>query len=68
VKAQRSLKARALQLLAQRDQSRVELRIKLLAHARAAARQAEAALAETVVQSTLAVTAGVEAWPPEQGR
>jgi len=33
-KAQRSLKSRALQLLAQRDQSRVELRRKLLRHLR----------------------------------
>src|SRR5689334_17971814 len=32
----RSLKSRALQLLAQRDQSRVELRLKLLRHARVA--------------------------------
>jgi len=35
VKRPRSLKSRALQLLAQREQSRVELRRKLLAHARA---------------------------------
>ena len=35
-RAARSLKSRALQLLAQRDQSRVELRTKLLRHARAA--------------------------------
>ncbi|CAN5678717.1 hypothetical protein BH11PSE8_BH11PSE8_48120 [soil metagenome] len=34
-KPQRSLKGRALQLLAQREQSRVELRRKLLVHARA---------------------------------
>jgi regulatory protein len=34
VKAERSLKSRALQLLAQRDQSRLELRRKLLRHAR----------------------------------
>jgi len=34
VKAERSLKSRALQLLAQRDQSRLELRGKLLRHAR----------------------------------
>ena len=33
---QRSLKSRALQLLAQRDQSRVELRAKLVRHARSA--------------------------------
>ena len=37
MQARLSLKARALQLLAQRDQSRVELRRKLLAHARRAA-------------------------------
>jgi regulatory protein len=36
VAPQRSLKSRALQLLAQRDQSRLELRTKLLRHARAA--------------------------------
>jgi regulatory protein len=36
VQPRRSLKARALQLLAQRDQSRLELRTKLLRHARAA--------------------------------
>ena len=35
MKAERSLKARALQLLAQRDQSRLELRRKLVRHARA---------------------------------
>ena len=34
MKAARSLKSRALQLLAQRDQSRVELKRKLLRHAR----------------------------------
>jgi len=34
VKAERSLRSRALQLLAQRDQSRLELRRKLLRHAR----------------------------------
>jgi regulatory protein len=36
-KEPRSLRSRALQLLAQRDQSRLELRRKLLRHARAAA-------------------------------
>jgi regulatory protein len=36
VQPQRSLKSRALQLLAQRDQSRLELRRKLLRHARSA--------------------------------
>jgi regulatory protein len=34
VKSERSLKARALQLLAQRDQSRLELRRKLVRHAK----------------------------------
>ena len=38
----RSLKSRALQLLAQRDQSRLELRRKLLRHARADAQVAQA--------------------------
>jgi regulatory protein len=37
LKQPRSLKSRALQLLAQRDQSRLELRRKLLRHARSAA-------------------------------
>ena len=41
MKAPRSLKARALQLLAQRDQSPVELRRKLLAHAREMARRSD---------------------------
>jgi regulatory protein len=40
-----SLKGRALQLLAQRDQSRVELRAKLLRHAAAEARREAAARA-----------------------
>ena len=40
---QRSLKARALQWLAQREQSRIELRRKLLPHAVAEARAAEEA-------------------------
>ncbi len=49
MKPQRSLKARALQWLSQREQSRVELRRKLLPHARAedaAAAQAEREPAE----------------------
>ena len=41
MKAPRSLKARALQLLAQRDQSPVELRRKLLSHAREMARRSD---------------------------
>ena len=39
MKAARSLKSRALQLLAQRDQSRLELRRKLLRHARGRGRR-----------------------------
>jgi regulatory protein len=46
VKPQRSLKARALQWLAQREQSRVELRRKLMPHAIAEAEAAEAESAE----------------------
>jgi regulatory protein len=41
-KVQRSLKSRALQILAQRDQSRLELKRKLLRHARRDAAEAEA--------------------------
>ncbi|HEY4957024.1 MAG TPA: RecX family transcriptional regulator [Caldimonas sp.] len=44
----RSLKSRALQLLAQRDQSRLELRRKLLRHARAEAAGDEDAAPEQV--------------------
>src|SRR5664279_4921313 len=49
-KAERSLKSRALQLLAQRDQSRLELRRKLLRHERrrVAEASADAALDENV--------------------
>lgn len=46
VRPPRSLKARALQLLAQRDQSRLELRRKLLRHAR---KSAEVAAAQAAV-------------------
>jgi regulatory protein len=45
VRQRLSLKGRALQLLAQRDQSRVELRAKLLRHAAAEARREAAARA-----------------------
>ena len=45
MKPQRSLKARALQYLAQREQSRLELRRKLLPHARAEEAAAAAAAA-----------------------
>ena len=48
-KVPQSLKARALQLLAQRDQSPVELRRKLLARAREMARQADLAVAPVEV-------------------
>lgn len=46
MKPQRSLKARALQYLAQREQSRLELRRKLLPHAQAEAAAAEVAADE----------------------
>jgi len=46
MKAQRSLKGRALQWLAQREQSRVELRRKLMQHAVAEAEAAAEAAAE----------------------
>src|SRR6187455_1675523 len=49
MKAPQSLKARALQLLAQRDQSPVELRRKLLARAREVARQASDIVSVEVV-------------------
>jgi len=49
MKAPQSLRARALQLLAQRDQSPVELRRKLLARAREVARQAASAAASVEV-------------------
>jgi len=45
-RARLSLKGRALQLLAQRDQSRVELRIKLLRHVAAEARARDLAAAQ----------------------
>ena len=47
----RSLKSRALQLLAQRDQSRLELRRKLLRHARAAASAGDGDAATDVAAS-----------------
>ena len=49
MKAPQSLKARALQLLAQRDQSPVELRRKLLARAREVARQPSGTVSAEVV-------------------
>ena len=49
MKAPQSLKARALQLLAERDQSPVELRRKLLARARDLARQASGTVSGEVV-------------------
>jgi len=51
VKAERSLKSRALQLLAQRDQSRLELRRKLVRHARR--READAASDDEVDASAI---------------
>ena len=51
-RARLSLKGRALQLLAQRDQSRVELRIKLLRHA-AADPEVEAELGRAEVEALL---------------
>ena len=53
MKPERSLKARALQLLAQREQSRAELRRKLLAHAKA-----EAARRETGIDESSSMGAG----------
>jgi len=57
VKGERSLKSRALQLLAQRDQSRLELRRKLLRHARS--READPAVEADV--DPAAVVAEVDA-------
>ena len=51
-RARLSLKGRALQLLAQRDQSRVELRIKLLRHV-AADPEVEAELGHAEVEALL---------------
>lgn len=57
IPAQRSLKSRALQWLAQREQSRAELRRKLLAHAVAeAAAAAAAATADDTAASPAVVT------------
>ena len=62
MKRPRSLKSRALQLLAQRDQSRVELRRKLLAHASALAADA----ASTASTACAAVDiAPAERMPPD---
>ena len=58
-RARLSLKGRALQLLAQRDQSRLELRGKLLRHAAAEAR-ARAAEAEAGAGAGLGADAGDE--------
>jgi regulatory protein len=60
-RARLSLKGRALQLLAQRDQSRTELRAKLLRHAAAEARARAAAAAIEPV------TAGESEDPGEDG-
>jgi regulatory protein len=64
VKPQRSLKARALQYLAQREQSRLELRRKLLPHAQAEEAAAAAAADEreaSDVSSRAGAVARVEA-------
>ena len=58
MRPQRSLKARALQWLAQREQSRVELRRKLLPHAVA---EAEAAVAAGAAAAEVPPAARVEA-------
>lgn len=59
MKAQRSLKARALQYLAQREHSRLELRRKLLPHARAEIDAAQATSGEAPVRRA-AATAHVQ--------
>jgi len=56
-RARLSLKGRALQLLAQRDQSRVELRGKLLRHAAAEARARAAADAEADTEASTRLVA-----------
>lgn len=63
MKRPRTLKARALQLLAQREQSRVELRRKLLAHALAPdeAHPSGEQRAETAAEQVDAVLAWLEA-------
>ena len=58
MKRPRSLKSRALQLLAQREQSRVELRRKLLAHARAEAAACRSHVTAEVLQAP-AIGSGV---------
>ena len=58
MKGERSLKSRALQLLAQRDQSRLELRRKLLRHARS--READRAVEADVDVDPAAVVAEVD--------
>jgi regulatory protein len=53
----RSLKSRALQLLAQRDQSRLELRRKLIRHARSARAAGAAATADVDAEAACAAAA-----------
>lgn len=60
MKAPRSLKARALQYLAQREHSRLELRRKLLPHARS---EVEAALAAAADAPALRAAAPVDTAP-----
>lgn len=57
----RSLKAKALQLLAQREQSRLELRRKLLTHARSAERADAAAVVDADADADVDVDADVDA-------
>ena len=62
MKAERSLKSRALQLLAQRDQSRLELRRKLLRQARS--RETDPADAEGDAGAVAANAMGrMPVWP-----
>ena len=67
LRARPSLKGRALQLLAQRDQSRVELRIKLLRHV-AAETRARALAASQDVGAGVAAADGDPDHDVEQGR
>ena len=63
-----SLKGRALQLLAQRDQSRVELRIKLLRHVAAEARARAFAAAESTGDDGAAAAQAHPEADAEEGR
>ena len=67
MKPQRSLKARALQWLAQREQSRAELRRKLLPHARAEAEAEVEAVADADLDLDLDSTRAASAPQPGSG-